>query len=494
MRLTDHDASFLYTETASGPMHGATIALLEGEASFESIYAHIDSRLHLIPRYRQRLAYVPMNLAHPKWVDDPDFDLANHVIAHRLVGDSAAVLTMDDAIAASMELLKPVLPRDKPLWKTYVIEGVPGTTVLLQLGHHAMVDGASGIDVSMALYDLQPDAPTPEPAAVSWSPKPLPSQIELATEAAQENAQKVLGMKLPGPSSWNEERRDLLWRATESMTRFVAEPVITAPWNAGVVGPQRQLSWRKYSFSDFRLIRRALGGTINDVVLALVSESAARYLQHHGETVKGGRLRLMCPVNVRREDEHGALGNRVSGIFPIVSASSKPIAERLDKVRFEMEHIKHNREAQALELMTESMPSIPPVFMAPTRLVGSRFDPTSLAARLPTPVMPRLGSRRPPLLGFNFTCTNVPGVQVPQYIAGHQVVDTLSILMLCGNLGYGVAVGSYNQQLYFNFICDPHLMPDVELMAQGVDDAFNELLEIVKKQSVTTDIEKEEQE
>lgn len=475
MRLTDHDASFLYTETASGPMHGATIAIVDGEASFESIYAHIDSRLHLIPRYRQRLAYVPMNLAHPKWVDDPDFDLADHVVAHRLVVGSTAGPTMDDAITASMKLLEPLLPRDKPLWKTYVIEGVPGHTVLLQLGHHAMVDGASGIDISTVLYDLQPDAPAPAP--VPWSPKPLPSQIELATEAAQENAQKVLGMKLPGPSSWNEERRDLLWRATESMTRFVAEPVITAPWNAGVVGPKRQLSWRKYSFSDFRLIRRALGGTINDVVLALVSEAAARYLQHHGEAVKGGHLRLMCPVNVRREDEHGALGNRVSGIFPIVSASSKPIAERLDKVRFEMEHIKHNREAQALELMTESMPSIPPVFMAPTLLVGSRFDPTSITARIPTPVMPRIGSKRPPLLGFNFTCTNVPGVQVPQYIAGHQVVDTLGILMLGGNLGYGVAVGSYNQQLYFNFICDPHLMPDVDVMAQGVDDAFNELLE-----------------
>ena len=130
-----------------------------------------------------------------------------------------------------------------------------------------------------------------------------------------------------------------------------------------------------------------------------------------------------------REDEHGALGNRVSGIFPIVSASPKDIVDRLDKVRFEMEHIKHNREAQAMELMTETMPSIPPVAMVPTRLVGTAFDPTRLAARLPTPVPPSLGPR-PPLLGFNFTCTNVPGVQVPQYIAGHQlrVGRTLTLL------------------------------------------------------------------
>jgi diacylglycerol O-acyltransferase len=488
VRLTDHDASFLYSETASGPMHGAAIAILDGEVSFESIYAHVDSRLHLVPRYRQRLAFVPLNLAHPKWVDDPDFDLANHVVAHSIEDAASGEVTMDDAIAASMKLLEPVLPRDKPLWKTFVIQGVPGRTLLLQLGHHAMVDGASGIDISLVLFDLQADAPAPEPPAESWAPQPMPSQMELASEAARENTQKVLDMRLPGPGSWDEEHRDLLWRATESMTRFVAEPVITAPWNAGVVGPKRQLCWRKYSFSDFRLIRRALGGTINDVVLALVSEAAARYLQHHGESEKGGHLRIMCPVNVRREDEHGALGNRVSGIFPIVSASSKPIAERLDKVRFEMEHIKQNREAQAMELMNESMPSIPPVLMAPTLMVGSRFDPTALAARLPTPVMPRMGPRAP-LLGFNFTCTNVPGVQVPQYIAGHQVLDTLGVLMLGGNLGYGVAVGSYNQQLYFNFVCEPRLMPDIELMAQGVDDAFNELLEVAQNQTVTTGTE-----
>ena len=191
---------------------------------------------------------------------------------------------------------------------------------------------------------------------------------------------------------------------------------------------------------------------------------------------------MMCPVNVRREDEHGALGNRVSGVFPIVSASPKPIVERLDKVRWEMEHIKHNREAQALELMTESIPTVPPITMAHTMLIGTPFDPTTLAARLPVPVPPSYG-QRPPLLGFNFTCTNVPGVQVPQYIAGHQVLDTLGVLMLGGTLGYGVAVGSYDQNLYFNFICDPRLMSDLELMASGVDDAFSELLEAARSTS-----------
>ena len=140
----------------------------------------------------------------------------------------------------------------------------------------------------------------------------------------------------------------------------------------------------------------------------------------------------------------------------------------------EMEHIKHNREAQAMELITETMPSIPPVAMAPTRLVGTAFDPTRIAARLPTPVPPSLGPR-PPLLGFNFTCTNVPGVQVPQYIAGRKMLRPLAAMMLSGTLGYGVAVGSYNQQLFFNLTADPRLLPDLDAMRETIEACLEEL-------------------
>ena len=479
MRLSDHDASFLYTETASGPMHGSSLLILDGELSFETVYEHIDSRLHLVPRFRQRLVYVPFNLAHPKWVDDPKFDLADHVIAH----DLSEGASLDNAIEAATELSEPMLPRDKPLWRLYVVNGVPGHTILVQLGHHAMVDGASGIDISLLLFDLAPDAPAPPPPSAPWQPEPLPSAAELMSEAATESVKSALDRNPFKNDAWSDERRDLLWRATESMTRFVAEPVITAPWNAAAVGPKRRLEWRKYSFADFRKIRRVFSGTVNDVVVALVAEAAARYLAAHGENVSGGHLRLMCPVSVRREDEHGALGNRVSGIFPIVSASPKPIVERLAKVRFEMEHIKHNREAQALEMMAETVPTVPPVIMAPTLMVGSALDPTRLAARFPAPVPPTFGLRRPPLLGFNFTCTNVPGVQVPQYIAGVQVKDMLGLLMLGGTLGFGVVVVSYNQNLYFNFVCDPHVMPDLEVMVQGFDEAFAELMAEVNERA-----------
>ena len=220
------------------------------------------------------------------------------------------------------------------------------------------------------------------------------------------------------------------------------------------------------------------------MVLAVVSESAARYLKKHDELTENQHFRVMCPVSVRREDERGELGNRVSGIFPMLPAWPMDMVERLEAVRQETERIKANQEAQALEMIMETMPEVPPVAMAQTLLVGTPFDPSAWAAAMPPPVPPRFGPR-PPFFGINFTCTNVPGVQVPQYIAGHKILYTVLALMLSGTLGYGVAVSSYNQELFFHLICEPRLLPDVELMRTGVDDAFEELLQKARSAAAT---------
>lgn len=476
MRLTNHDASFLYAETASAPMHGATLCIIEGELSFQRFFDHIASRIHLIPRYRQRLAFVPFNLAHPKWVDDPQFDLAWHVREHVMPPGS----TVDEAIDAAVRLSERLMDRQRPLWMMYLVTGLEGRTVLISLGHHALVDGASGIDLQMILFDLQKDAATPPPPDQPWVPAKPPTALELANEAAAEVADRWRTQfsnvtSLPG-------RAELLRRAAESMTRFMSEPVITAPWNAALVGPKRLFRWRKLSFGAFRDIRRSFGGTVNDVVLAVVVESAARYLVAHKEKAEGKHLRVMVPVSVRREDEHGALGNRVSGIFPVFDAEPMEVTERLRKVRWETEHIKQNREAQAIELMMETMPTFPPVTMAPTLLVGTAFDPTALAARFPLPVPPDFIPRLP-MVGYNFTCTNIPGVQTQQYLAGHRILDSLALLMLSANIGFGIAVVSYNQNLYFNFVSDPRLMPDIDVMADGVVQAFEELLTAARSQA-----------
>ncbi len=475
MRLSEQDAGFLYGETASGNMHTAAILIIEGELSHETVLEHMRRRMHLVPRYLQKLAFVPFNLAHPKWVDDPDFDIENHVKAHSVTAGA----TLEEAVDELMVVNEAVLDRSKPLWMTYVVDGVPGKTLLLSQVHHAMIDGVSGIDLLVILFDFEPEVTAPAPPAAPWQPEPEPGQLELLTEAVRENFESVVDQaQRPWPT--DEKSRALIANAGKALSRFVSEPAVLAPWNAGVVGPKRKMRWTRHPFSEFREIRRAFGGTINDVVLAVVSEAAARYMAEHNEDTGGRTLRLMCPVSVRTEDEQGALGNRVSGIFPSLPSTPMRMLERYHAVLAETEAIKRNEDAQALTLMNESTPSYPAAMMAPTLLVGTAFDPTAFAAQYPGPVMPNLGPR-PPYFGFNFTCTNVPGVQVPLYIAGHRMETMLGVLMLGGQLGYGVAVGSYNQEMIFAMIGETRLMPDLENMTAAVETAFAELLAEARK-------------
>jgi diacylglycerol O-acyltransferase len=469
MRLTVQDASFLYGETASGPMHGVAISIIEGVVPFDRIYRHFESRIHLVPRFRQRLAFVPFNLAHAKWVDDPAFDLENH-LKHEALPEGT---DLSRAIEHALELGEPLLDRARPLWLTYVLSGVPDRTLLVQMGHHAMVDGASGVDISMVLLDLEPHPPEPPAPTQEWNPKPLPNALELVGEALTEMQSAPAAFPF-SPPAVDPTHAEVMRRGAEVMTRLGTVPVMTAPWNAGSVGPKRIFQHTQYPFGEFREIRRAFGGTLNDVVLTVVTESAARYLAAHNEYTTNQNLRLMCPVNVRREDEKGALGNRVSAMYPVVPAAPMDLVDRLTAITRQTEQIKANQEPQALEYLMETAPAVPPMSMAQTLLVGTPFDPTAWLARVPPPVPPSVGLR-PPLFGFNFTCTNVPGVQVPQYIAGHKILTTFATLMLGGTLGYGVAVISYNQTLIFNLVSDPRLLPDLELMRTGIETAFAEL-------------------
>ncbi len=473
VRLTQADASFLYMESASGPMHISSVYVLDGELSFDALMNRFEKRIHLIPAYRRKLAQVPFSMAHPIWVDDPEFDLSNHVIHHQLPADTSLEAGMDVAIT----LNEPIMDRRKPLWKMVMLEGVPGKTLLLQMTHHAMIDGASGIELTMVLYDLDPNAGEPVPPNEPWIPEPAPGITELMQSAARENMQAFLE-KSPAQlmtSAMNNTR--LLAKAAEVMSKFATQPAITAPFNAGVVGPHRRAGWLKKPFSEIREIRRHLGGTINDVVLVVVTEAVARYLKHHEEQTDGQFLRIMCPVNVRTEDGKGALGNQVSAIYPRLPAGPLNPVERLHVVIAETERIKREQEAQALTVMQETMPHVPPLAMAVNQLVGSAMDPTAMAARIPGPILPKpaMGAR-PPNPGYNFTCTNVPGVQVPQYMCGLEVTDTIGLLVLTGNVGFSVTILSYNKQLFFSFICEPRLLPDLDIILDSADDVFNELL------------------
>lgn len=473
MRLTTSDASFLYMESASGPMHISSILVLDGEVDFQEAFVHLEERLHLMPSYRRKLAQVPMNLAHPTWVDAPDFDLKNHMVEHVLPPDSA----LDDGISAAVKLNEPMLDRTRPLWMVYMLTGVPGKTLMLHCTHHCMIDGASGVELMAIFYDFDPAGDPLDAKAPAWEPERAPNPMELFNQALDEQMTKLAKIdwqKQMSPPS--PERQAAMQRATTLMSEFVTKPAITAPFNAGAIGPGRDLAWMKLSFDEIREVRRALGGTINDVVLTIVSKGVASYLANKGETTENQYMRIMCPVNVRTEDQKGALGNRVSAIFPLLPAWQMPTAQRLNTVIAETERIKQNRDAQALTMMQENAVEPWPIALWPTQFVGTPFDPTQMAANFPAPVLPPAGPR-PPTIGYNFTCTNVPGPQVPLYLLGRPITDQIGLLILNGNIGFSTTILSYNKTLFFGFICEPRLLPEVQDISDSAEQAFVNLLD-----------------
>ncbi len=470
MRLSAHDASFLYTETASGPMHGVAITVLDGPATFQEIYDYYAARVHLVPRFRQKLAFVPFNLAHPKWVDDPDFDLANHIRKHEVPPGT----TVARAREIALELGEPLLDRSRPLWLLYVLENIEGKTLLVQASHHAFVDGATAVAMSTVLTDPRPDAPPPN-TPPAWVPEPEPTSFELWQEAVAENARG--GVEQAQRAMQDAQQLAEIGGRSQSLMQRMARPVMQAPWNASLVGPKRKLVTLEYALDDFKPIRQGLGGTVNDIVVSVVSEAAARYLQHNGEVVADQHLRLMCPVDVRdaTDDPLDMSGNRVSAMFPVLAAWPMTMEERYSAVREELNDIKNNDEPAIMDQFQHLQPNVPPVAMGQTLSVGTQWDPTVAAARAPLPVLSTSGQQRPQQLGFNFTCSNVPGPNWTQYVAGYQVLSTIGTLMLGGNLGFGVGVGSFSGRMTFGFTADPRLMPDVDLFAGYVEEAFTEL-------------------
>jgi diacylglycerol O-acyltransferase len=476
-RLTTQDASFLYGESQSAPLHIGSISVFEGEIPFDEMVKFVEGRLHLIPRYRQKLAFVPFNLAHATWEDDPDFKIESHLKQHQVPADS----TIEQAIEAALRVHEPPLDRNRPLWEMHLFSGIPNRSILLWKIHHALVDGVSGVELTTVVLDFAPDAAPPPPPEEPWKPRPAPPAQEMIAEAIRDAIQAQIdaarrAREVFGNPETAVERNRLLAESSRVMAQMAMQPIVGAPWNRGPLTQRRRLAMCRYEFSDFRAIRNALGGTVNDVVLAVLTEGAARYLQHHGFRPAGLPLRLGCPVSVRRETEGGALGNRVSMMFPSLPAEPMDMVARLEAVKKETERIKAAREPQGLELMSEAGDAVPPSLMALASAITSVNADAAAAFASVTPPPPISPLVQAPAFGISFIATNVPGVQVPQYLAGHQCLDTVGLLPLGGTLGYGVAIGSYNQRMYFGLMSEPRMMPDVDLMKSYIDEAFSELL------------------
>ncbi len=477
-RLSTQDATFIYGESKTGPLHIGSIGIFEGRVDFNGLLGHLEERIHLVPRYRQRLVEVPFNLAHGMMEDDPEFSIENHTIRHVL--DDG--LTEAEGIAEIMELFKQPLDRKRPLWELHSYENLEGNrTAVLWKVHHCLVDGVSGVELLKVMYDFRAEPEDIPPPSQPWVADLPSSGIRRFAEAFRDQISSAVNSTISAAVEVIEEpqavaeRTRMLGEATRLMTELMTRRVVATPWNSTPVSQDRTYAWSKQSFADFRAIRTAFGGSVNDVVLAMLTEGAARYLKHHGYAVAGQQLCIGCPVNVRHKEERSALGNRVSMMFPTAPAEPMDVVERLKLISEETERIKSAGLAQALETVMTLADSIPPALIGPTSQVATlAIEAAGAFAKWAqwTPSPTGIGL---PTIGINFIATNVPGVQVPQYLNGHVCMEMLPLIPLGATMGYGVAILSYNRSLYFGMMAEPRVMPDVALMKEFVDEAFAEL-------------------
>ena len=476
-RLSTQDATFIYAETENGPLHIGSILIFDGKIEFDEFVKQVESRLHLVPRYRQRLIPVPFNVSHALLEDDPKFRIENHLFRHLLrPGMSKA-----DAIDEMMRHYEVPLERSRPLWEMHSFENFDGArTAIVSKVHHALVDGVSGVELLKVMFDLKQNPDPIEPPAQPWSPEPPSSAMRRLIEAMRERTAAPIrstmevSRELVRDPDISAARARTIAAGVRHLGELATRRIASTPWNSGIVGQRRALASTSMSFGEFRAIRNAFGGSINDVVLTILTEGAARYLHHHGYKT-GSQLCVGCPVNVRHKEEASTLGNRVSMMFPRLAAEPMDPVERLRQVAAETEQIKAAQLPQALEALMSLGDNIPPGLIG----MGSRLGTTALDA---ASALFRLSGYKPrpdrfllPTVGINFVATNVPGVQVPQYLFGHKCLEQIPLVPLGATLGFGVAILSYNQTLNFGMIADPNLMPDVSLMKSFVDETFGEL-------------------
>ena len=457
-RLTALDTSFLHLEDESSHMHVAGIMIFEGEApAHDELLAGIESRLHLVPRYRQKLAFVPLGAGRPRWVDDPHLNLRYHVRATALPAPGAE----DQLRELAGRVFSQQLDRDKPLWEMWLVEGLDGNRfAILSKTHHALVDGVSGVDIASVLLDSAPEPALPPDPGRPWLPRPMPSRTELLTEALVERAtvpQEVVGSlssALGRPLSIAGRVRDALV-GLGALTWAGMRPAPPTPYNVPI-GSHRRFTWVRSSLSEVKAIKNELGGTVNDVILATVAGALGRHLRRRGVDTDGLELRAMVPVSVRSDLERGALGNRVAAMMATLPVRCEDPVTRLDLVREEMRELKEGGQAVGAQVLTDLTGFAPPTIM-------------SQAARL-------FSRQRM----FNLVVTNVPGPQWPLYLMGHELLDLFPMVPLARNQALGVAIMSYNGQLGFGLVGDYDEMADLDDLADDLVESLEDLADAAR--------------
>ncbi len=460
-RLSPLDASFLHIEDDVSHMHIASVAIFEGpQPPFRDVVDMVQAKLDLVPRYRQKVRSVPFELGRPVWVDDPHFNIEYHLrhTALPAPGGESELRKLVGRVMAQQ------LDRTKPLWEIWVVEGLEDDRwAILAKTHHALVDGVSGTDLLAVIMDLTPDAPHPLPST-PWEPEPEPSGMDLVLQAI-ENMVRSPYEQLRAARAQTRAVRRLAGQAMEVAGGLVALSGLVRPMPLsslnGPLGPHRRYAWASTSVEDIKAVRRAHGGTFNDVVLASITNGFRELLLSRGEETERV-VRTLVPVSVRDRDAAGkAIGdgtyeNKVSAMFAELPVDIEDPVLRLHVITDQMKDLKNSKQAVAGEALTSMSGFAPPMLLA-------------LGMRLAT----RAGQRN-----VNTITTNVPGPQFPLYAAGRRMVRAFPYVPLGGQMRIGVAIFSYNGEVNFGITGDYDNAADIDVLAGGIEDGMTQMRKV----------------
>jgi len=444
-RLSALDASFLAVETPTAHMHVGWVAMFSASAegglpSFKELRDHIELRLGHAPRYRQKLASVPLSVHSPEWIDDPAFSVDRHVYW--------APGPLDDLVDEVMSI---PLRRDRPLWEMWICENAAdGRFAIVGKTHHCMVDGLASVELASVLLDATPEPVACEPE--SWEAAPEPGGEQLLARGVRDLlAQPVELLQwsrrvASAPAPTVRQTASGVMRATRALDKLLrAAP--TSVLN-GPLSPLRRLAWAKRPLEDLRTIKRAYGTTLNDVILAAVAGGIRTYLLRREE--EPAALKVMVPVSVRSPDD--VLGNHISFVFPDLPCDDPDPLGRLYQVHANMSRCKRDREPEGSDLVLKA------------------------ASRTPASVQQALSRIFASPRAFNLVVSNIPGPAAPMYMLGCPLQAVYPMVPLADNHALSVGMITINDQACFGVYADREALPDVNTLAQDIDDAVAELL------------------
>jgi len=456
-RLSGLDASFLYLETPSSYMHVAGLMILDPATApvqwtFDEVRDMYAARLQLAPPFRRRLVEVPLGLHHPVWIEDPDFDLDFHLhhIAVPPPGGAHQLATLAEEIVA-----RP-LDRRKPLWESWIIEGLEhGYIAVLTKTHHAAIDGVSGNEMTLAMLDTEPGGREIGPD--TWKPERVPNDFELMGFAMRSLSRQ------PGKlvTSLGRTTGSVLNLTRQSRRSDIAPPPapFSAPrtsWNHAL-SPHRSYAMKTLSLDDAKVVKNAFGTTLNDVVMAMCASSLRSYLDAKGERIDAP-LVAMVPMSVRTDSQSGEGGNRISSMLASLATTIDDPVERLLAISAGMRQAKEQQNAIGASMLQDWAEFAAPAVFGRAVRTYARY---------------RLADRHRPI--FNLTISNVPGPPFPLYSAGARVVSNYPMGPINDGAGLNITVLSYMNQLDFGVVTCRELLPDAWAIADGLGDALDEL-------------------